>query len=180
MASTESSRQEDGESADLAAPHRLKDERGQSRGFGRVIMAAFWAAGTFIFSVAVWELVSESSLPIGPKLANLFAGLIYLAAASGLTHNGRRMRMVAWSAVSIAFAGPIIMGLADLGSGPSGNLWSPWADFGRETGFASLVLPLVGLAWLWWSNPRRIVEIAEGIERTTKRVQAKLDSDDSD
>lgn len=153
--------------------HRLQDDRGAAHGLGRLIVAAFWVAGVLTVGAAIWELFSEHTLPIGPKLNTLFAGLIYLAAALGLTHNGRRMRMVAWTATSVALGGPIIMGLAGLGSSAQGSLWSPWVHFGQETWFVSLVLPIIGLAWLWWSNPRRIVEIAEGIERTSRRMQPK-------
>ncbi len=148
-----------------AEEHRLVDDRKAARGLGRVVVALFWVAGAATFVVALWQLFSDHADPIGPKLTTLFTGVVYLAAALGITHNGRRMRGVAWSAMSIALAGPIIVGLSGLGGGQGGGLWSPWAQFGRETWFVSLVLPLVGLAWLWWSNPKRIVEIAEGIER---------------
>lgn len=151
--------------------HRLVDDRKAARGLGRLVVALFWAAGGATFVVAVWQLFSDHTDPIGPKLTTLFAGVIYLAAALGITHNGRRMRGVAWSAMSIALAGPIIVGLSGLGGGQVGGLWSPWAQFGRETWFVSLVLPLVGIGWLWWSNPKRIVEIAEGIERIEREAR---------
>lgn len=142
----------------------LSDERRAAYGWGRLVPALFWIAGAATVGIAVWKLWGEPAQPIGPRLAALFAGLVYVGAAVGLTHNGRRMRVVALTCISISLAGPIIQGLLGLGAPPS-PIWSPWARFGAEVWFASLVLPLLGLGWLWWSNPRRIVELAEGIER---------------
>lgn len=147
----------------------LKDTRGEALGLGRLVISAFWVMGVLTVLIAVWDLFSGHDLPLGPRLTTLFAGIVYLAAAVGLTHNGRRMRMLAWTCISVALAGPIIVGLLGVGSTPMVGAWSPWANFGAQAWFVPLGLPVIGFVWLWWSNPRRIVEIAEGIERVTRR-----------
>ncbi|WP_099333061.1 hypothetical protein [Actinomyces minihominis] len=144
----------------------LRDERGASLGLGRLVMAAFWIAGVALSVVAVTQLFVDTSGDAGVPLVTLLAGIIYLLAAIGLTHNGRRMRKVAWVSVSAALGGPVLTGLLGL---RSASVWSPWTDFGVHAWFVSLILPAVGIVWLWWSNPRRIVEIAEGIERAPWR-----------
>lgn len=143
----------------------IVDNRGPARGWGRLVVAGFWLMGLVITGIAVWQLFGENDTPIGPRLTTLFAGLIYVITAVGLTHNGRRMRVIAWTCLSVALAGPLIWGLIGLGVPRIDLAWSPWADFGANTWFLSLIFPVVGLVWLWWSNPRRIVEIAEGLER---------------
>ncbi len=142
----------------------LNDDRRAARGWGRIVPALFWVAGVGTLGVAIWQLFDATAEPVGPRLATLFAGLIYIFAALGLTHNGRRMRVVAWSCISISLAGPLIEGLLGLDL-PSGTVWSPWANFGSQVWFLSLLLALVGLVWMWWSNPRRIVELADGSPR---------------
>lgn len=146
----------------------LVDDRGVSHGWGRLVMAAFWVAGAGITVVALWQLFRDVGAPVGPRLVTLFAGLVYLGAALGLTHNGRRMRRVAWGCVSVAFAGPIIVGLLQLGVAAEPVPWSPWHGFGIQSWFVSLLLPVVGMAWLWWSNPSRIVQLSEGIDRSKR------------
>ena len=150
-------------STDPSSPS-LTDDRKPAYGWGRLVIAAFWAAGIAATGVALWKLLSEPGWPVGSRLVALLAGLLYLGAAIGLTHNGRRMRNVAWVCLSLSLGGPLIQGLLWLGEPPS-PVWSPWARFGEQVWFTSLVLPVVGLVWMWWSNPRRIVEIAEGISR---------------
>lgn len=138
----------------------LNDDRRAARGWGRIIPALFWVAGAGTVAVAIWQLFAATTEPFGPRLATLFAGVVYVLAAVGLTHNGRRMRVVAWSCISVSLAGPLIEGLLGLDL-PSGTVWSPWANFGSQVWFLSLLLPLIGLVWMWWSNPRRIVELAD-------------------
>ena len=147
----------------------MRDDRGVARGWGRLVMLAFWVMGAASTTVALYQLFRDVADPLGPRLVTLLAGLVYMGAALGLTHNGRRMRMIAWGCMTVAMVGPIIMGLTGLGVEPISGLWSPWFLFGRDTWFVSLVLPVVGFFWLWWSNPRRIVEIAEELERVSKR-----------
>ncbi len=146
--------------------HRsLTDNRGAALGLGRLVYILFWAAGILTVGVAIWKLLMEPTQPVGARLVSLFAGLVYVAAAVGLTHNGRRMRMVAWSSITVSLAGPIIVGLLGVGEPQNDGVWSPWADFGSQVWYVSLVIPVIGFIWLWWSNPRRIVEISEGIDR---------------
>ncbi len=146
----------------------LVDERGAARGRGRLIVILFWMAGLAVVAVATYDLVAEAAQPVGPKMLTLFSGLVYLAAALGLTHNGRRMRMVAGAALAVALAGPIIVGLFELGAAQKSAVWSPWTDFGARLYFAPLVLPVVGMVWMWWSNPGRITRMAEGLARPSR------------
>lgn len=149
---------DESDNADAEAAVGLVDDRGASRGWGRIVPALFWIAGVSCAVVAVWGLV-RSQQPLGPSLITLMASVLYLGAALGLTHNGRRMRLIAWTCLAVALAGPLIQGLLQLGAAPATNGVSPWQDFGLHTGFASVWLPLLGIFWLWWSNPRRIVEL---------------------
>jgi hypothetical protein len=36
---------------------------------------------------------------------------------------------------------------------------SVWSGFGQGYGYIPLVLPFLGLAWLWWSSPRRLSQV---------------------
>lgn len=150
----------------------VADNRSRSRGWGRLVMGAFWVFGgamTFLAALNLGGEVADPLNSLGPRLVALLAGITYLAVAVGITHNGRRMRIVAWAGLVISLVGPVIVAVRGLGASPhlSADL-SPWADFGRGYSCLPLMLPLVGLVWMWWSDPRRIVEIAEGMERSQR------------
>ena len=153
--------------ADPAVP--VGDDRPVSLGLGRVVMALFWVMAVVSVLSGTWYLIRESAVPIGPRLIAFLAGFVYLAVALGLTHNGRKMRLVAGGGLIISLVAPIIMGLLELGMPATlPSVPSPWANFGADYYYLPLILSVVGLVWMWLSDPRRIVEIAEGVERPSR------------
>lgn len=151
---------------------QVADTRGPSLGLGRLVMAAFWLFGAWVTINAVVDVLHWNSGPIGPVLVALVAGLVYLLAALALTHNGRRMRMIGWASVSVEAIGPVLVGVLGVGVPQLSDPRSPWGAFGADYWYIPLVLPVVGLVWLWWSNPRRIVELSEQSDKPRRRREA--------
>lgn len=152
---------------------QVPDNRRPALGLGRIVMAIFWLFGAWTLIVSIRSLIGIGGEPLGPALVSLLAALIYLTAAIALTHNGRRMRMVGWASVGISLAGPILTGLLGVGTSEVSAEFSPWSRFGEYYYYLPLVIPVIGLVWLWWSNPRRIVEIAEQVETTRTAAASK-------
>lgn len=92
-----------------------RDQRPPSLGLGRIIIALFWLLGAWILVTAILDLFHAQGQPWGPRIVALLAGIDYLIAATALTHNGRRMRMVGWVTISLSIAIPIILWVASLG-----------------------------------------------------------------
>lgn len=145
--------------------HSAKDRRGPAHGWGRVFIAAFWIIAVLSTYTALSDFFTLAQHPLGPRLVSVLAGIGYVVAAIGLSHNGRRMRKVAAAAIWFELIGVLVTGVVGLGIPEIGQVRNLWANFGQLYWFFPLILPLVGAAWLWWSNPRRIVEIAEKLER---------------
>ena len=154
-----------------AAPEgdQVGDTRSRSLGLGRVVMVLFWAFGAWTTVAGVSDLLHVGDGPVGTAIVSLLAGVAYLVAALGITHNGRRMRVIGWAAMGVCTVGPLLVGLLGLGVPELAGTRSPWSAFGAYYWFVPLVLPVIGLVWLWWSNPRRIVELAEQVERPSHR-----------
>lgn len=132
-------------------------------------MALFWALGAWLTVVAVIDLFEHEDGPWGPSIVALLAGIVYLLAALGLTHNGRRMRILGWACIGTSLGAPLVLGLAGLGLPELSAARSAWTGFGEDFHFLPLLVSLIGVVWMWMSNPRRIVEIAEQVERPSKR-----------
>lgn len=142
------------------------DDRAPSFGLGRLVMAIFWIFALVSLSLSLWALARAVEVPMGSRLVAVFAGVIYVLVAIGITHNGRRMRIMAWGALIVALVGPLITGLMGIGApAVPDSFYSAWSAFGADYWFIPLILPVIGLVWMWYSDPRRIVELAEGIER---------------
>ena len=143
-----------------------RDKRPPSLGLGRIIIALFWVLGVWIFATAIVDLFHGQGKPWGPQLVALLAGVDYLVAATALTHNGRRMRMVGWVSIALSIAVPIVLWVASLGLDELNSARSAWTGMGVDFYYIPLVVSLIGIVWMWRSNPRRIVSLAEQVERS--------------
>jgi len=85
-------------------------------------------------------------------LLSLAAGVVYLVATFALATDRRRL---AWVTVGIEAVGVLVVGtlsVVDLGDFPDQTVWS---GFGQGYGYVPLVLPFLGLWWLWSSGRAR-------------------------
>lgn len=82
-------------------------------------------------------------------LLSALAALIYLVATIGLARSGASGRRVALICCSVELAGVLVVGtlsIVDKDAFPDDSVWS---GYGRGYGFVPLVLPIIGLYWLW-------------------------------
>ena len=118
-------------------------------GVGRVLLLVY---GIFALSASARALVQISTHFSEAPLAYLlsaFAGLVYLAATYGLARGGPRGRKIALVSCSIELVGVLTVGalsIFDAVAFPDATVWS---DFGAGYGYVPLVLPFVGLWWIW-------------------------------
>lgn len=119
-------------------------------GFGRVLGFVYFIFALAATSRAVVQLVTRASeAPVSYSLS-LVAGLIYIAASVAMVKGLRRL---AWSAVLIEMVGVLVVG-ATHPSGVALDRQTVWSGFGSGYGYVPLVLPMVGLWWLWHTRPR--------------------------
>jgi hypothetical protein len=136
--------------------------RATASGPGRVLIAVY---GVFALSATARAGVQIATkfgeAPLAYLLSAL-AGVVYILATVGLAGHGRGARRLAWAAVGFELVGVLAVGtltVFDTADFPDDTVWSV---FGRGYGFVPLVLPLVGLWWLWHTGPRRRAEQADG------------------
>ena len=122
-------------------------------GIGRVLLLVY---GIFALSASARALVQISTHFSEAPLAYLLsavAGLVYIAATVGLARGGPRGRMIALVSCSIELAGVLIVGtlsVVDAVAFPDDTVWS---HFGSGYGYVPLVLPFVGLWWIFKHRP---------------------------
>jgi hypothetical protein len=123
-------------------------------GAGRVLLLVY---GIFALSAGARAGVQIATKFAEAPLAFLLSGLaalVYLAATVGLAVGGRRGRLVALAGCSIEVVGVLIVGtlsIADPAAFPDDTVWS---RYGSGYGYVPLVLPFIGLWWLWRHRPR--------------------------
>jgi hypothetical protein len=87
-------------------------------------------------------------------LLSALAGLVYLAATVGLAIGGTHGRRIALAGCTIELVGVLVVGtlsIADAVAFPDDTVWS---RFGSGYGYVPLVLPFIGLWWLWRHRPQ--------------------------
>ncbi|MGC4867840.1 hypothetical protein ACLQ3B_20690 [Micromonospora sp. DT53] len=118
-------------------------------GPGRLLIAVY-----LLFAIAA---TSRAGLQIATKfdeapVAYLLSGvaaLIYIVAAVGLARAGHAGRRVALACCSVELVGVVAVGVlsvVDKDLFPDETVWS---QFGSGYGYIPLVLPVLGLIWLW-------------------------------
>ncbi|WP_436526759.1 hypothetical protein [Actinoplanes sp. HUAS TT8] len=123
-------------------------------GLGRVLLLVY---GTFALSASARALVQISThfgeAPLAYLLSAL-AGVVYIAATVGLAVGGVRGRLIALVSCSIELVGVLVVGtlsVADKVAFPDDTVWS---RYGSGYGYVPLILPFIGLWWIWRHRPQ--------------------------
>jgi hypothetical protein len=122
-------------------------------GLGRVLLFVY---GVFALSASaragVQIATHFSEAPLAYLLSAL-AGVVYIAATVGLAIGGLRGRRIALTSCSVELLGVLIVGtlsIADKVAFPDDTVWS---RYGSGYGYVPLVLPFIGLWWVWRHRP---------------------------
>ncbi|HEY4994101.1 MAG TPA: hypothetical protein VII33_18670 [Nakamurella sp.] len=82
-------------------------------------------------------------------LLSLGSGIVYIAAAVGLVTNRRWSRPLAWAAVGTEMVGVLTVGVASIVDSSAFPHDTVWSRFGAGYGYVPIILPVLGLMWLW-------------------------------
>jgi hypothetical protein len=121
-------------------------------GPGRVLVAIYGVFALAASARAGFQIVQKFDEAPLAYLLSALAALVYVLATVALA---RDWRGVAWVAVGVELAGVLAVGtlsVLDTGDFPDETVWS---GYGEGYGYVPLVLPFLGLAWLWHTRPRR-------------------------
>jgi hypothetical protein len=128
--------------------------RPTNSGPGRILVAVYAVFALAACSRASVQLATKfNEAPLAYVLSAV-AGVIYVVATVTLARGTRTSRRVASAAIIIEAVGVLVVGTASLvdpAAFPSATVWS---TYGIGYGFVPLVLPFVGLAWLYRTRPR--------------------------
>jgi len=153
-----------------AVHEQSQDNRPPARGSGRLVIALYWIFSVTVTLRALADSYYLREVPLWVRIIAVLIGAIYVVAAISLTHNGRRMRILGWCMIALCFIGPLACGGAGASFSPTRGNESMVNAFGADFAYLPLVVAAIGAIWMWVSNPRRIVEIAEQVERPGKGI----------
>ena len=139
--------------AEPSSPARPRDAA-IGTGLGRVLL--------FVYGIFALSASARASVQIATKfseaplayLLSAVAAVIYIAATVGLAIGGRRGRLIALTSCSIELIGVLVVGTLSIGDKQAFPDATVWSGYGSGYGYVPLVLPMVGLWWLWRHRPQ--------------------------
>ena len=127
----------------------MAESRTTNRGPGRLLIAVYILFAIAATSRAGLQLATKFDRAPVAYLLSAVAALIYIVAAVGLARAGHAGRRVALACCTVELVGVIAVGVlsvVDKALFPDATVWS---GFGSGYGYIPLVLPMLGLYWLW-------------------------------
>ena len=132
---------------------RLIRSRGRATrsGPGRVLIAVYAIFALSATARAAVQIATKFAQAPLAYLLSALAGVVYIVATVALA---RGMRRLAWAAVGFELLGVLVVGTLTVLVARDFPDDTVWSVYGRGYGFVPLVLPFVGLWWLWHTRPR--------------------------
>ena len=124
-------------------------ETGTGHGFGRALVAVYAVFALAASARSIYQLVTKTDeAPVAYALSAL-AGVVYVVATLALATDRRRLAL---ATIGFELVGVLSVGAMSVVDGSLFPDQTVWSDFGAGYVFIPLVLPFVGLWWLWKSR----------------------------
>ncbi|UCR90103.1 hypothetical protein [Mycetocola spongiae] len=124
-------------------------------GVGRVLVAVYGILALAATGRSVSQILSRfDEAPLAYSLSAL-AAVVYILATIALIAPGVAWRRIAWITIGFEMAGVLIVGLLSVFDPELFPHDTVWSHFGSGYVYIPLVLPALGLFWLWRARGAR-------------------------
>ncbi len=130
-------------------PAAARTQDSKSSGPGRLLIAVYGIFALAASARAGFQIASKFSEAPVAYLLSAFAALVYIAATVSLAKKGAFWFRAATVAVCIELLGVLVVGALSLFDAQAFPQETVWSLFGRGYGFVPLLLPVLGLIWLY-------------------------------
>ena len=128
----------------------------RSTGVGRVLIAVYGLLALAATGRSVFQLFDDfDRAPVAYSLSAL-AAVVYIVATVALIMPGDVWYRVAWITIGFELLGVLVVGLLSIFDPVLFPAKTVWSVFGRGYAFVPLVLPVLGMLWLYRKRPREI------------------------
>jgi len=129
--------------------------RRTNSGPGRALVAVYGIFALAATARATVQLATRYDEAPLAYLLSAFAAVVYIVATVTLGRGSRASRRVAIVAVTTELIGVLAVGTASVVYPDAFPRATVWSIYGIGYGFVPLVLPILGLIWLWRTRPPR-------------------------
>lgn len=125
----------------------------RNTGPGRLLIAVYAVFAISATARAGYQILTKFSEAPLAYLLSAFAAVVYVVATVSLAKPGRTAFRVSVAAVLVELAGVLVVGALSVFDPVNFPHETVWSLFGRGYGFVPLLLPILGLIWLYRRRP---------------------------
>ena len=133
-----------------------------NKGFGRLLVTIYGILAFAAIGRSSYELATKFSEAPLPYSLSTFSAVVYVVATIALARGRGAWRTVAWITVTIEAVGVLTVGTLSVAVTDAFGQTTVWSGFGQGYGYIPLVLPFVGLWWLWHTRPTKANAVPSG------------------
>jgi hypothetical protein len=127
----------------------------RNTGPGRLLIAVYAVFAISASARAGYQILTKFSEAPLAYLLSAFAALVYVIATISLARAGSTWFKVSVAAVLVELVGVLVVGALSVFDSVQFPHETVWSLFGRGYGFIPLLLPILGLGWLYRRRPSR-------------------------
>ncbi len=127
----------------------VRDPQGRTSGAGRLLIAVYGIFAISATARAGYQIATHFADAPVAYLLSAFAAVVYIVAAVALAKPGAKWARIATAAVCVELVGVLVIGALSVFDPQNFPHATVWSMFGRGYGFVPLLLPILGLMWLY-------------------------------
>ena len=128
-------------------------EQAPPTGPRRILIALYLVFAVAATARGIVQIATKYDQAPLAYVLSLLSGVVYIAAAVGLITDRRWSRLLAWAAVGTEMVGVLVVGLLSILDSTAFPHDTVWSRFGAGYGYVPVILPVLGLMWLWQTRP---------------------------
>jgi hypothetical protein len=136
-----------------AAGKKTQVRNTRNTGPGRLLIAVYAVFAISATARAGYQILTKFSEAPLAYLLSAFAALVYVVATVSLAKAGSTWFKVSVAAVLVELVGVLVVGALSVFDSVQFPHETVWSLFGRGYGFIPLLLPVLGLVWLYRRRP---------------------------
>ena len=127
----------------------------RNTGPGQLLIAVYAVFAISATARAGYQILTKFAEAPLAYLLSAFAAVVYIVATVSLAKPGRTWFRISVAAVLVELVGVLVVGALSLFDAVNFPHETVWSLFGRGYGFIPLLLPVLGLIWLYRRRPAR-------------------------
>ena len=121
----------------------------RSLGVGRVLIAVYAILALAATARSLVQIVEHFDVAPVAYTLSAVAGIVYIVATIALIRRGRTWYRVAWITITFELVGVLVVGTLSILDPELFPANSVWSFYGMGYVFIPLVLPILGMVWLY-------------------------------